>query len=444
MPSLFTCLQVIRQLAALCIQAHQQKTDKHTQYVIITALAAWLQSVAYPFNTAALNTSIAAIARQQLQDSGLLQHMDAISTQAADGLSAAAATAAASGAVASSRHSQSEHSSSSSSSSGSSSPLAHLKHALCVIQKVLHIHSAADRLLSPGHPLWEAEVLHAAPAAVRLIHTTLQTCSQLQQLAGREGSPALLRITADTEFQRELQLASWHALCFMMDLAGAVRVYDEMYGNIAQSSLRYALGSCSLLPYGGVREVLPCPELVPCFAAAVLVTVLGFDTGVQGGTEGSASSSSSGSTAGGSSGRGRGGCRQGLQAQGSSQQPSAASMAGRQQAGSSSGPTSSSSSSSSGRLANGISLDSLTPLSRGVFGLLGVDQGVLLQAVKGPRLVSREFTGFQPEQLDYLIKAYSVALEHDVSTGQHCLRDAPRGVLASVQSACTSRYFVLS
>jgi hypothetical protein len=183
MPSLFTCLQVIQQLAALCIQTHQQNTDKHTQYVIITALAAWLQRVAYLVNTAALNTSIAAIARQQLQDSGLLEHMHKIFKQAADDLTAAATAAASGGAAASSK----SHSSSSSN-RDSSSPLAHLKHALCVVQKVLLIHSAADRLLSRGQPLWEAAALHAAPAAVRLVHTTFQTYSQLQQLAGREGS----------------------------------------------------------------------------------------------------------------------------------------------------------------------------------------------------------------------------------------------------------------
>jgi hypothetical protein len=188
----------------------------------------------------------------------------------------------------------------------------------------------------------------------------------------------------------------------MVDLARAVRVYDEMYGS--QGSLHGMLGGCgSLLPYRGVREVLPCPELVPCLAAAVLVAVLGFDTGVPGATDDSASSSRG--AAGGSSAGGRGssgvplrggsrGRRQGLQVQDSFQGPAgtasssgASSNAGRHQAGSSSIGSRTSSTSSSGRLANGISLDSLTPLSRGLFSLLGVEQDVVLQAVKGCRLV---------------------------------------------------------
>jgi hypothetical protein len=44
--------------------------------------------------------------------------------------------------------------------------------------------------------------LPAAPAAVRLIVTAFRTCSRLQQLAGMEGSSAIVQlVAADAAFQ---------------------------------------------------------------------------------------------------------------------------------------------------------------------------------------------------------------------------------------------------
>jgi hypothetical protein len=63
-------------------------------------------------------------------------------------------------------------------------------------------------------------------------------------------------------------------------------------------------------------------------------------------------------------------------------------------------------------------LDSLTPLSRGLFSLLGVNQGVLLQAVRGFRKSSQGGTGVQPDHLYSLIRACDVVSRHQVS-GKH-------------------------
>jgi hypothetical protein len=137
-------------------------------------------------------------------------------------------------------------------------------------------------------------------------------------------------------------------------------------------------------------------DLVPCLAITVLVATLGLDT--SGNMLGGHSAMHSSSSGAGSSTAVRAST-----AQGSSQQAAPASG-------------SSSTSSSSGRLGNGISLDSLTPLSRGLFGLLGVDQGVLLQAAEGVDAVWG--SGFEPDYFGGIVNACCGVLVGQVSRQQ--------------------------
>jgi hypothetical protein len=196
-----------------------------------------------------------------------------------------------------------------------------------------------------------------------------------------------------------------------------------------------------LPPTGGVHELLRCPELFPCLAVAVLVAVLGLDTGVQGGT-GVTSSNSSGTAGGSSSGEGEAssrGSNPSLHLHGSSQQPAAAAAAGtarRHDTGSSStsGPTS-----SSDRLANGVSLDSLTPLSHGLFSLLGVNQGVLLQAVRGYRKSPQGGTGVLPDHVYSLIRACDLVSCHQVSRGHQGCRITVQQAGRTALHGCTFR-----
>jgi hypothetical protein len=129
-------------------------------------------------------------------------------------------------------------------------------------------------------------------------------------------------------------------------------------------------------------------------------------------TAGSAGSSSTGSSSTGSS-RGR----HEVPAQGSLAQAAAPGSVsqGRRPAGSAS---------NSGGLSNGVRLDSLTPLARGLFGLLGVDQRTLLLAASGVSdLHSTAATvcstgTMAKDDNDRLMDAYSSVLEYQVSWQQ--------------------------
>lgn len=185
-----------------------------------------------------------------------------------------------------------------------------------------------------------------------------------------------------------------------------------------------ATGSLQSLPDGG--ELLLCPELVPCLASTVLVVLLGLDTraGDIAGDHGAVSANRSSSSKAGSSGG-----KQDSQMQRSRQQASASKAASastfvsaapssQPQASCSSQAARSSSSSISGRLSSGMSLDSLTPLSCGLFSLLGFNQAVLLQNVEGAYSVTRfqlnttRHKGWQPPDC---ITAYMAVINHQVS-----------------------------
>jgi hypothetical protein len=180
----------------------------------------------------------------------------------------------------------------------------------------------------------------------------------------------------------------------MMELAGAICSYT-------------ATGSLQSLPDGG--ELLLCPKLVPCLAITVLVVLLGLDTtthGVAGSNAGAKSApasanSSRSRTA--SSGSGHS-CCSGKQVPQTQRSP--------QQATSRTKPASSSSSSSR-RLSNGMSLDSLPPLSHGLFGLLGLDQAVLLPAVEGAnKVLDNNILNWHPADC---ITAYKAVTKYQVS-----------------------------
>ena len=76
-------------LSELCIQAHQQKAAMAIRHFAASSLGLWLYK-ASAFR-ASPTSRLAVSVQQQLQGSGLLQHMGALLTAAADGLTAAAA-----------------------------------------------------------------------------------------------------------------------------------------------------------------------------------------------------------------------------------------------------------------------------------------------------------------------------------------------------------------
>jgi hypothetical protein len=93
--------------------------------------------------------------------------------------------------------------------------------------------------------------------------------------------------------------------------------------------------------------------------------------------------------------------------------PASGTSASSYRAGSSSTSSSSTiSGSSDGRLGNGISLQSLTPLSRGLFGLLEVEQDMLLKAARGAKEMWH--MRFEPARCELLIKTYNALLTQQV------------------------------
>jgi hypothetical protein len=259
--------------------------------------------------------------------------------------------------------------------------------------------------------------LPAAPAAVRLIHATFLTHSKLQQLAGREDTPASIRSLARD--------------------AAAPAIYPISLPYSALVDITFGIADCSkdgrsqqLLP--GARELLLCPDLVPCIAIALLVAVFGLDTGARASSKESVRSATS-------STKSRDKHRKALHVPGSLQQQRLAatdSSAGCHQAGTGSSSLTSRAS-NTGRLANGMSLDSLTPLSRNLFGLLGVDQAVVLQAAavrQGPVVIYEDSlvpSSFPPQHLSNLISVYQHVVEYQVSEQNQRLLDKTACVCAA-------------
>jgi hypothetical protein len=170
-------------------------------------------------------------------------------------------------------------------------------------------------------------------------------------------------------------------------------------------------GTLQFMP--GARELLSCPELVPCLAITVLVAVLGFDTGVPGSAsdgavargEGASSSDTDGTSGAGSSSGVQASTRQcALQQQTTFAASCSAGVPPHYASSSGAGSI------SSGRLGNGVDLDSVTPLSCGLFGLLGVDQGLLLTAMEGAKTTTHATWG-----VNNIIVIFNVAVAHQVS-----------------------------
>jgi hypothetical protein len=402
----FKHVQVTRQLSALCIQAHQHQAAMGIRQFATASLGLWLYKT-----TGALNASpasrLAVGVRQQLQASGLLQHMAAMLTDAGDGLTAAAAAAVAFGEPARGS-SSSESSSTTGSSTAAQDSADRLRDAWGLVDKLHDLYCRLCEAMSP-----EADItfnleaaLPAAPAAVRLIVTAFRTCSRLQQLAGMEGSSATVQlVAADAAFQDAFAATLGSAFLTMLDLAQTICV-------------RSSEGTLQSLP--DINELLRCAELVPCLAITVLVAVLGVDTGAHGGAGSSAVASwaPASSSGGGSIGAGSSSGVQALASQGTLQQQSVSAAAVSAGLPHQSGRSSSSGSTSScGRLENGVNLGSLTPLSHALFNLLGVEQGVLLSTSAAAKTNHLATWGANNNS----ITTFDTVMAHQVSCGMNVL-----------------------
>jgi hypothetical protein len=179
--------------------------------MVASVLGTWL-CTAQEASNASPTSRRAAILQQQLEGTRLLQHLPAILASAETILTDTMAEAL---------------SNSSSSSSSSSTDAQHTSHkvwdAAGLAHRLANVYFRAICVLSataadPSFSLHAA--LPAALAAVRLILTTTQTISMLQQLASRENSPAwVLLLAGNDEFQNDCTTILALAHIIMIDIA---------------------------------------------------------------------------------------------------------------------------------------------------------------------------------------------------------------------------------
>jgi hypothetical protein len=294
-----------------------------------TALHAWLY-VALTALRASPTSRAAATVRQQIVDSGLLEHLGPGMVAAADHHKAAVAALSAATPIPADRPNRIQL-------------VAALLEGINATETCCSSLLGAFQLLSS---VLQTEGLAtcrvawpAAPAAACLILTVCQTHSQLQTLRQQQPVGSLI----DT----------------IMTQPDGQWALDNVFRAVlllAWESIHTDPAVLQSLP--GAAELLLLPEFVSCLAIMLLVAVLGFDT------RGAATAVAAARPAATSSGTG---------------DPSSSSVQQQQQqaprqAGSSSG----------GALDNGVQLDSLTPLSCSLFGVLGVSrEGLILAAYLG-------------------------------------------------------------
>jgi hypothetical protein len=368
-------LQVTRKLSALLFQALQQPDPLfQVPSLAAFALVIWLSKVSDAIK-APTAPRAAAAALQQLQDVQLLQHlgpaMDAATARLTSSPAAIAEAVAAAG--------------SSSSTVGASTTqqasilLQHItsygnaeKCCLCLLQT---FNMASCVMPTRDSPLVATTVVLAAPAAVRMALTIFQNHDKIQQLKRQQdtGSPTVSLAQGTSE----LLLAAIDA---MTRLIAACEGHGDM------TSMLQSLPAAS--------ELVQMPEFVSCLAIMAVATALGVDTSSDGRTSTAAAPAAGRSRGGGGSASRR------VPSAGRQQQAT-------QQAGSSSG----SAGSNDGGLSNGVRLDSLTPLSCTLFGILGVTKAT---AVLFARLARSQGITY-PYQLQGVLRIYKRVIKYQVS-----------------------------
>jgi hypothetical protein len=235
----------------------------------------------------------------------------------------------------------------------------------------------------------------AAPSAVRLNLQAFQTRSQLQTLRQQQRFGALFATIETLPGNGALEAVFRSLMALMFDVA-----------NIKPSVLQSRPGA---------GELLLSPEFVSCLAIALLVVVLALDTSSTAATAAAAAaptdSSSSGSSGSSSSGR-------------------RSSHTSRQQQQVPPYQTGGSSSSSNGgsSSSNGVQVDSLTPLSCSLFGVLGVSREAALQAAEFVKSMGIATT----RGLNTWVTAYRTVIQHQVSCVEKtCWVDPGAGLLVS-------------
>jgi hypothetical protein len=229
---------------------------------------------------------------------------------------------------------------------------------------------ARNALLPSGDVSMRA-VLPAAPAAVRFMLKGFQSCSRLQLLRQQHSG---------AQYLNQLQQQAGFGCLFITSCP-----------SLAYEAMRVvALAGATMLvpPHPGAEELLLSPELVSCLAILLVVTFLGLDTSSAAGPQSSSGNSEAGSST----------SHQAPSTQQPQQQQASSSSAGSRGG-------------SGGGLANGIQLDSLTPLSCSLFDILGIPKEAAVQFAGLAKSEGRTTVA----RLAALMQAYREVLVHQVT-----------------------------
>jgi hypothetical protein len=340
-------MQVTARLAALGLQALQQPDDP---LLAFKALNIWLDQAVTTMRASPESLAAASV-RQQLQDSQLLQHLGPAMDAAAARLTAAVAALIA--AASSGRDGSSSTAVSAATQQDSIQEQAsRVYRADKQCGLLLGAFRMACRTVQQGEDFCEESALPAAAAAMRLVVTGFQACSQLQQLWQQKKEQLPVQVGSLAVILGSFVIKA--------DLAGLI-LPVTVYSDLMESS-----------PAG--RELLLSPDFLSCLTIALVVTVLGLDISSDGGIEAAATPAASSSSA-----------------------PGVESSVGSSSRGSS--------------LSSGVRLDSLTPLSCSLFDVLGVSKEIALQTAK----VAKAAGIATVQQMRALVRRYRSVLGHQVS-----------------------------
>jgi hypothetical protein len=377
-------LQVTAKLAAVCVPALQSadglKGIGFAESLVCAALVVWLNQAVEVMRVSPESRAAAAV-RQQLQDSGLVQHLGTALQAAADALELRAAMTACCSASADPVPNMDG--------AGTTEVLTCMMKASQALLEsdhscgcLLRMFQLASCVLAPKGDFSIEAALPAAPAAVRLMLKAFQAHSKIQE------------VTQQPLLQHGLWQGAYSNLSACITALEMSTRVMWMLAEALQGDVHGMMRSCP-----AVSELLLSPEIVSCLAITSIMTVLGPDVSSGDGTgpaatqaASSSSSSSRGPSSGGSAGR--------LIAAGRQQQPSSAQG-------------------SSSSLGHGVRLDSLTPLSCNLFDILGVNKETALQAT---RLATSDAAPLN-SNLHALVTTYCSVLQYQVSWDLHCLSD---------------------
>jgi hypothetical protein len=287
-------LQAPKVLAELCIRALQLHPQSTTQLLVIQSLSLLLEHCSCQQGCDELGSRVTAAVLQQLHQAGLLLHMPALLTLAAQELTAATSPAQGSAGLGS------NSSSSSSSSSNTSRDPSNRSHgcfsffAWDATRRVLFIYSSLLFLMSCAGD--NVAALQPAPAALQLMLTAYEALQQQQQQQPYEcnAMPTHL-VTAHTATRiHGLWVATAQDLFWQIVFAIGASLCNRAGQAAGRGQSESApAASAAATADSKLDELLCSPQLYRCLTLLTCVSVMSLPGNSSSGSSGSSGSSNS-------------------------------------------------------------------------------------------------------------------------------------------------------